>query len=87
MVGTIIYEVSTIICNICIINMRFYLLEVWYPYEYYRITPFYLFITFPKFWIWTIYLIIWKNYYDFSIPSKLGVKLNKLENSTHAKYD
>ena len=38
MVGTIIYEVGTIICDIGTINVRFYLLEVWYPHGYRRIT-------------------------------------------------
>ena len=38
MVGIIIYEVSTIICDIGIINVRFYLLEVRYPHGYRRIT-------------------------------------------------
>jgi hypothetical protein len=32
MVSTIIYEVGIIICDIGIINMRFYLLEVRYGY-------------------------------------------------------
>jgi Co/Zn/Cd efflux system component len=38
MVGTIICEVVTIICDIGIINVRFYLLKVRYPYGYRRIT-------------------------------------------------
>ena len=38
MVGTIICEVDTIIRDIGTINMRFYLLEVWYPHGYCRIT-------------------------------------------------
>ena len=42
MVGTIICEVGTIICDIDTINMRFYLLEVQYPYEYCRITRLYV---------------------------------------------
>jgi hypothetical protein len=37
MVGTIICEIGTIICNIGTINMRFYLLELRYPYGYCRI--------------------------------------------------
>ena len=43
MVGTIIYEVSTIIYDIGIINVRFYLLEVWYPHGYCRNTHIYNF--------------------------------------------
>ena len=38
MVGTIICEVSTKICDIGTINVRFYLLEVRYPHGYCRIT-------------------------------------------------
>ena len=38
MVGTIICEVGIIMCDIGTINMRFYLLEVCYPYGYCRIT-------------------------------------------------
>ena len=38
MVGTIICEVSNIICDIDIIDVRFYLLKVSYPHGYYRIT-------------------------------------------------
>jgi hypothetical protein len=38
MVGTIIYEVDTIVCDIGTINVRFYLLEVQYPHGYCRIT-------------------------------------------------
>ncbi len=38
MVGTIICEVCTIICNIDTINVRFYLLEVQYSHGYRRIT-------------------------------------------------
>ena len=37
-VGTIICKVDTIMCDIGTINIKFYLLEVPYPYEYYRIT-------------------------------------------------
>ena len=40
MVGTIIYEVGTIMCDIGIINMRFYLLEIQHPHGYFRITPY-----------------------------------------------
>jgi hypothetical protein len=40
MVGTIIYEVGTIICDIDTINVRFYLLEVRYPHGYCRITQY-----------------------------------------------
>ena len=36
----IICEVSTIMCDIGTINMRFYLLEVPYPHRYCRITLF-----------------------------------------------
>ena len=39
MVRTIICEIGTIIYDIGIINVRFYLLEVRYPYGYCRITP------------------------------------------------
>ena len=38
MVGIIICEVGTIMCDIGTINVRFYLLEVPYPHEYYIIT-------------------------------------------------
>ena len=38
MVGIIICEVNTIMCDIGTINVRFYLLEVQYPHEYCRIT-------------------------------------------------
>jgi hypothetical protein len=38
MVGTIICEVGIIIYDIDTINIRFYLLEVRYPYGYGRIT-------------------------------------------------
>ena len=38
MVGTIIYKVGTIICDIGTINMKFYLLKIWYPHGYHRIT-------------------------------------------------
>ena len=38
MIGTIICEVSTIMCDIGTINVRFYLLQVWYPHGYCRIT-------------------------------------------------
>jgi hypothetical protein len=44
MVGTIICEVGTIICDIGTINVRFYLLEVWYPHGYCRITHIYNFL-------------------------------------------
>ena len=37
MVGTIICEVAIIMCDIYTINVRFYLLEVPYPYGYCRI--------------------------------------------------
>ena len=37
-VGTIICEVITIMCDIGTINVRSYLLEVPYPYKYCRIT-------------------------------------------------
>jgi hypothetical protein len=40
MVGTVICELGTKICDIDIINVRFYLLEIRYPYEYCRITIF-----------------------------------------------
>ena len=39
MVGTIIYEVG-IIYDIGTINVRFYLLEIRYPYRYCRITQY-----------------------------------------------
>ena len=42
MVGTIICEVSTKICDIGTINVRFYLLEVRYPHGYCRITLVYI---------------------------------------------
>ena len=45
MVDTIICEVGTIIYDIGTINMRFYLLEVRYPYGYCRIT---LYVKFKK---------------------------------------
>ena len=38
MVGTIICKVGAIIYDIGTINVKFYLLEVWYPHGYYRIT-------------------------------------------------
>jgi hypothetical protein len=37
MVGIIICEVDTIICDIGTINVRFYLLKIWYPHGYCRI--------------------------------------------------
>ena len=40
MVGTIICEVGTIMCDICTINVRFYLLEIWYPHGYCRTIPY-----------------------------------------------
>ena len=40
MVGIIICEVSAIMCDIDIINVRFYLLEVRYPHEYCRTTSY-----------------------------------------------
>ena len=40
MVGIIICEVSAIMCDIDIINVRFYLLEVRYQHGYCRITSF-----------------------------------------------
>ena len=39
MVDTIIYDVVTIICDIGIINVIFYLLKIQYPHEYCKITP------------------------------------------------
>ncbi len=38
MVGTIIYEVDTIVCDIGTTNVRFSLLERLYPHEYCKIT-------------------------------------------------
>jgi hypothetical protein len=38
MIDTIICEIGTIMCDIDTINVRFYLLEVWYPHGYRRIT-------------------------------------------------
>ena len=49
MVGTIIYEVSTIICDIGIINVRFYLLEVRYLHGYRKITHILLLFHFISF--------------------------------------
>jgi hypothetical protein len=43
MIDTIICEVSTIIYGIGIINVRFYLLKIWYPHGYGRITLFAIF--------------------------------------------
>ena len=38
MVGTIICKVGTIMCDICIINVKFYLLKIRYPHKYCKIT-------------------------------------------------
>ena len=42
MVGIIICEVGTITCDIGTINVRFYLLEVRYPHEYFRIILYFI---------------------------------------------
>ena len=43
MIGTIICKISTIIYNIDIINLKFYLLKISYLYEYGRINLFLFF--------------------------------------------